>query len=115
MDLIDAHIRALDYLLDGGATDIFNLGSGKGFSVAEIVDTARKSLNRPHFAPAIAARRAGDPAFLIASNAKAGRILGWQPARALADIIGDAAAWHRTPRYRDAMRAAAGKSADIAL
>ncbi|MDE2029068.1 MAG: UDP-glucose 4-epimerase GalE [Alphaproteobacteria bacterium] len=104
MDLVDAHLRALDYLLNGGETDIFNLGSGTGFSVMEIVDAARTALGRPHFAPPAAPRREGDPAILVASIAKAGKILNWKPARALPDIIGYAAAWHRSPFYREAIR-----------
>jgi UDP-glucose 4-epimerase len=105
MDLADAHIRALGYLLNGGETTIFNLGNGQGFSVKEIVDTARKSLNQPGFTPSLVARREGDPAILIASNEKAKKILGWNPSRALAEIISDAAAWHCSSRYRDTMRA----------
>ena len=103
LDLIDAHVRALDYLLNGGKTAIFNLGSGTGFSVAEIVDAARKAFNAPHFSPSIASRRIGDPAFLIASSTKAAEVLGWKPIRALSSMLGDAAAWHRTPRYIEAM------------
>jgi UDP-glucose 4-epimerase len=104
MDLIDAHIRALDYLLKDGKTEIFNLGSNQGYSVMEIIEAARISLRRPYFDPAIAPRRAGDPATLIASNKKAGKILGWKPTRALSDIIDDAMAWHLSDQYRDAIR-----------
>jgi UDP-glucose-4-epimerase GalE len=105
MDLIDAHIRALSYLLNGRETNLFNLGSGKGFSVAEIVAATRQALNRPSFTPGLAPRREGDPAVLIASSEKAAKILGWKPSRSLTDIIGDAAAWHRSLRYRDTMQA----------
>ncbi|MDR3450946.1 MAG: UDP-glucose 4-epimerase GalE [Alphaproteobacteria bacterium] len=115
MDLVDAHIRALDYLLKGGATDIFNLGSNKGFSVQEIVDAVRTSLNKSYYKPGIAPRREGDPAFLVASNAKAGKVLGWSPARPLGAIIGDAVTWHRSPRYIEAMRAKIGKTSGIWL
>lgn len=104
MDLADAHIRALAYLLNGGDTNIFNLGNGKGFSVRQIIDAARKILNQPTFIPGRAERREGDPATLVASNEKAKQVLGWNPSRELNDIIGDAAAWHRSPRYFDAMR-----------
>jgi UDP-glucose-4-epimerase GalE len=107
MDLVEAHARALDYLLQGGKTDIFNLGSGTGYSVTEIIATARQVLNRPSFAPGLAPRREGDPAVLIAGNAKAERILGWRPIRSLADIIGDAAAWHRSDLYRETVLAKA--------
>jgi UDP-glucose-4-epimerase GalE len=103
MDLIDAHIHALDYLLRGGETNIFNLGCGKGFSVSEIVETVRKALNRPDFVPGVVARREGDPAVLVASNEKAGKVLEWKPKRELAAIINDAIAWHRSARYREAV------------
>jgi UDP-glucose-4-epimerase GalE len=103
-DLIDAHMKALDYLLSGGATDIFNLGSGKGFSVKEIVEATRKAMKRPGFQPGRAARREGDSAVLVASNEKASIILGWKPERTLEDIIADAAAWHGSKRYQESIR-----------
>lgn len=109
LDLIDAHRRAVDYLLQGGATDVFNLGSGKGFSVQEIVGAVQHELNRPDFAPGLAPRREGDPAILVASNEKAGRILGWKPQRQLQAIISDARNWHASDRYRSAIRAQAGR------
>jgi UDP-glucose-4-epimerase GalE len=101
IDLIDAHVRALDYLRNGGETNIFNLGSGTGFSVTEIITAARKTLDCPDFSPRVVPRRAGDPAALVASSEKANRVLGWAPSRSLADIIGDAATWHRSALYRD--------------
>jgi UDP-glucose-4-epimerase GalE len=104
MDLIDAHLRALDYLLNGGTTEIFNLGTGTGYSVRQIVDTVRSALNKPDFDPETAPRRAGDPAFLVASNQRAGDMLGWKPTRTLEDIVRDAAAWHKSQRYRDTIR-----------
>jgi UDP-glucose-4-epimerase GalE len=100
LDLIDAHVRALGYLFDGGETNIFNLGSGTGFSVAEIVAAARTALDCPDFSPGVRPRREGDPAVLIASSEKASRILGWRPARSITDILGDAVAWHRSDLYR---------------
>jgi len=115
MDLIDAHMRSLDYLLSGGDTDIFNLGSGNGFSVKEIIEAARLVLDRPHFTPGRAPRREGDPATLVASNKKAYKVLGWKPTRALPDIIGDAVTWHRSQRYRDAMQAKIGKKEQRAV
>jgi UDP-glucose-4-epimerase GalE len=108
LDLIDAHLRALKYLLKGGVTDIFNLGSGQGFSVLDIVGATRKALDCPNFAPGVAPRREGDPAILVASSVKAEKILGWRPARNLQNIISDAAAWHRSSLYQDAMRAKLG-------
>lgn len=101
IDLIDGHVRALDYLVNGGETNIFNLGSGTGFSVAQIVDAARTALDRPDFTPGSAPRRSGDPAVLVASSQKARSVLGWQPSHSLAEILSDAAAWHRSALYRD--------------
>ncbi len=78
MDLIDAHILALEKLREGYNSDVFNLGSGSGFTVKEMIDAARKVTG--HEIPAeIAERRAGDPAVLIASSEKARKILGWVP------------------------------------
>jgi UDP-glucose-4-epimerase GalE len=108
LDLIGAHLLALNYLIRGGATDIFNLGSGKGFSVMEIVGATRKALDRPNFTAGFAPRREGDPSILVASSAKAAEILGWKPSRSLQDIISDAAAWHRSALYQDAIRAKLG-------
>jgi UDP-glucose-4-epimerase GalE len=108
MDLAEAHLKALDYLLNGGETSIFNLGSGTGFSVSQIVDVTRKALNKPFFTPGIAPRREGDPAILIASNEKVTKILGWMPIRPLTTIINDAITWHRSVRYRDAMNSKLG-------
>jgi UDP-glucose 4-epimerase len=91
------------------------LGSGTGFSVKEIVTATREALHKPDFAPGTAARREGDPSILIASNKKAGDILGWKPQRSLTDIITDAATWHRSPRYREAIRTKIGKNPFSAL
>lgn len=100
-DLADAHLRALRYLIGGGSTDVFNLGSGSGFSVREIVNAARKELSCAEFDPGIEARREGDPPTLIADNTRAKEILGWVPERDIELMIGSAAAWHRTGTYRD--------------
>jgi UDP-glucose 4-epimerase len=76
-DLATAHLLSLDALLAGGASDVFNLGSGLGFSVAEVLASVRRVTGHP--VPAeTAPRRPGDPARLVASSAKAERILGWR-------------------------------------
>ncbi len=100
-DLADAHVLALRYLLGGGETNIFNLGSGDGFSVNEIVTAAREVLDRPDFVPGVAPRRAGDPATLIADSSKARQILGWSPHRGIGAMIASAAEWHRCPTYSE--------------
>lgn len=101
MDLADAHIRALRYLLDGGKTEVFNLGSGAGYSVKEIVEAARTTLQRGDFNPGIEPRREGDPATLIADSMKAKVTLGWGPQRGIDRMIASAAAWHRSQIYAE--------------
>ena len=103
MDLADAHVRALRYLIGGGPTNIFNLGSGSGFSVREIVEAARKTLDRADFNPGVERRRAGDAATLIADNTKAKEFLAWAPQRGVESMVGSAAAWHRSQTYTDAI------------
>ncbi len=95
-DLAQAHILAVRYLMDGGESDIFNLGNGVGFTVNEVVQAARNVTGSP--IPAVMeGRRAGDPGTLIASSEKAKKILGWKPQYAdLEQIIGSAWKWHST-------------------
>jgi UDP-glucose 4-epimerase len=94
-DLADAHILALDMLRKGGESNVFNLGSGKGFSVKEMIEVARKVTGHP--IPAVVqARRSGDPAVLVASSDKIKQQLGWNPSRdSLETIIQTAWNWHR--------------------
>lgn len=94
-DLAQAHILAVKYLRNGGNSDIFNLGNGIGFSVKEVIETARKVTGHPIPAQ-ISPKRAGDPAKLIASSNKARKILGWKPEHAeLEEIIATAWNWHK--------------------
>ncbi|WP_428205979.1 GDP-mannose 4,6-dehydratase, partial [Enterococcus faecalis] len=94
-DLIAAHILALEYLKNGGESDVFNLGSNNGYSVKEILDAAREVTGQ-EIPARIAPRRAGDPSTLIASSEKAKRILGWQPeVTEVKDIIATAWQWHQ--------------------
>ena len=94
-DLSDAHILALDYLMKGGESDVFNLGNGEGFTVKEVIETARRVTGHPIPAE-ICPRRAGDPAQLVASSEKARSILGWKPRyNDLETIIQTAWDWHR--------------------
>ena len=94
-DLAKAHILAVEYLMNGGESDIFNLGNGVGYSVKEVIETARKVTGHPIPAKE-EARRAGDPARLVASGEKARKILGWEPEiKDLADIISSAWKWHK--------------------
>lgn len=93
-DLADAHLLALDRLRNDGESGIFNLGSGQGYSVKQVIDVARKVTG--HEIPAkYEPRRAGDPAALVASSARARQELGWAPRRdRLEDIIASAWQWH---------------------
>lgn len=77
-DLAEAHILALDYLLSDGESDVFNLGSGKGFTVKEMIEAARRVTGK-EIKAVQAARRSGDPAVLIASSDKIKAKLGWSP------------------------------------
>lgn len=95
-DLAQAHILAMKYLLEGGKSNIFNLGNGVGFSVKEVVETARKVTGHPIPAKE-EERRAGDPSTLIASSKKAKEILGWNPQfDDLETIISTAWKWHQS-------------------
>ena len=94
-DLAMAHILAVEYLARGGESDIFNLGNGVGYSVREVIETARSVTGHPIPATEVP-RRAGDPARLVASGEKAKKILGWEPKiKKLDDIIASAWKWHK--------------------
>ncbi len=95
-DLAEAHILAVEYLMKGGESNVFNLGNGVGYSVREVIETARKVTGHPIPAVEIP-RRAGDPARLVASGEKAKTVLGWEPKiTSLEDIIRSAWVWHST-------------------
>ncbi|MCF6410003.1 UDP-glucose 4-epimerase GalE [Pseudalkalibacillus salsuginis] len=94
-DLVGAHLLAIEKLKGGHASSIYNLGNGKGFSVKEVIEAARKVTG--HEIPAqVVARRAGDPAKLVASSEKAYRDLGWEPQYAdLEGMLGTAWNWFK--------------------
>jgi UDP-glucose 4-epimerase len=95
-DLVDAHLLALEYLFNGGKSDVFNLGNGKGFSVKEVIETARK-ITGLALPVAVGSRREGDPAVLVADSQKAKKVLGWNPRLyKLEDIVGTAWKWHKS-------------------
>ena len=91
-DLAKAHLLALKYLLNGGQTNFFNLGTNEGNSVKEVFDACEKVTSKK-IPVEIQARRAGDPATLIADNRKAKEVLGWTPEKSLEDSIKTAYAW----------------------
>ena len=98
-DLAKAHVLALKYLLADGASRTYNLGSENGISVREIIDHAKKVTNTD-FAVVEEARRAGDPAVLIASSARIREELGWVPVHSsVEDVIRTAWKWHENHPY----------------
>lgn len=94
-DLAKAHILAVEYLKKSGQSDIFNLGTGTGFSVKEVIETARKVTGHP-IPSEISPRRPGDPAELVASNDKIKKVLGWEPAYSdIGTVLETAWNWHK--------------------
>ncbi|WP_447803205.1 UDP-glucose 4-epimerase GalE [Pseudomonas serbica] len=95
VDLVAAHAQAVDYLLAGGASTAFNLGNGQGFSVQQVIDTARRVTGRDIYISE-APRRAGDPPRLVADARRAKSLLGWQPRYAtLEQIVAHAWEWEK--------------------
>ena len=102
-DLADAHIKALEKLFKTNESGIYNLGNGKGFSVKEVIEKAKKVTGKD-FKVEIEARRSGDPSTLIASSEKAIKELGWKPKfNTLDKIIETAWNWHKDHKngYKD--------------
>lgn len=98
-DLVDAHILGLEWLRDGKGSRVFNLGTGHGFSVRQVIDQSRGVTNRevPHD---IGPRRAGDCIKLVSGSLRAETELGWTPTRStLHTMIADAWRWHQTGHY----------------
>lgn len=97
-DLADAHVLALEYLKDTGRNDSFNLGNGDGFSVREVIETARKISGKAIDAVE-SDRRPGDPAVLVGSSGKIKKTLGWKPVcYRIEDIVLTAWNWHQKNR-----------------
>jgi UDP-glucose 4-epimerase len=94
LDLAEAHLAALKYLQGGGASGAFNLGTGTGFSVQQVIEAARSVSGRD--IPVVdAERRAGDPPALVANPRRAEQLFGWKARRSdLHTIIRDAWSWH---------------------
>lgn len=106
MDLAEAHVRALTYLLGGGETTAINLGTGVGTTVRELLSAIETVTGHP-LPVEVSGRRAGDAASLVADNRRAQAVLGWAPTRDLHAIIRTAWAWHsaecgRPPAQRNA-------------
>jgi UDP-glucose 4-epimerase len=99
MDLAEAHVLGLQHLLDGKGNRVFNLGTGHGFSVRQVIDHARTVTNRA--VPVTEGpRRAGDAAALVSGSSRAATELGWQPHRStLPQMIADAWRWAQSTGY----------------
>ena len=94
-DLADDHVLGLEYLLNGGESDIFNLGNGNGFSVREVIETVKEVTGR-EFRVEERDRRPGDPPILVGSSEKARKVLGWSPKYPeVKEIVAHAWQWHQ--------------------
>ena len=94
-DLAQAHIQGLEYLLGGGKSDVFNLGTGKGNSIKEVLGNVKQTTGKD-FAVNEGPRRIGDPAYLVANADKAERVLGWKPQLGLNEMIKSASHFYLT-------------------
>lgn len=95
VDLVDAHIKALEYLESHDVADIINLGTGTGSSVQQVIDAAREA-SGVDIPVEYAGRRPGDPVATYADNNKARTLLGWEPKYGLKEIAESAWRWHST-------------------
>ena len=94
-DLVEAHQKAMAYLMGGGQSSAFNLGNGGGFSVKEIIEAARQ-VTGAEIPYELKDRRAGDPAILVADATQAAQVLGWKPKHTeILSIIETAWRWHQ--------------------
>lgn len=99
-DVADAHAKALGYLAQDGPSDIFNLGTGRGYSVLELANAVARTAGKP-VPRVMAPRRSGDPPRLVASADKAERVLGWRPQHSDLDtILQSAWAWFEQEQAR---------------
>ncbi|WP_172297974.1 UDP-glucose 4-epimerase GalE [Pseudoruegeria sp. HB172150] len=99
MDLVDAHVAGVEWLAAGKGSRVFNLGTGTGFSVLEVIEHSRAVTNRevPY---EVGARRPGDCVKLVSGSVRAGQELGWKPERStLESMITDAWRWHQNGHY----------------
>ncbi len=100
-DLVDAHILGLHWLLDGKGSRDFNLGTGSGFSVRDVIDSARRVTNRD-VPTTLGDRRGGDAIKLVSGSSRAEEELNWQPRKStMPQMIEDAWRWHQVADYRE--------------
>lgn len=100
-DLVDAHVLGLRWLMEGKGNQVFNLGTGSGFSVREVIDSARRVTNRD-VPTTLGDRRAGDAVKLVSGSTRAEEELQWQPQKStMHQMIEDAWRWHQVADYRE--------------
>ncbi len=98
-DLVDAHVLGLGWLEQGKGSRVFNLGTGSGFSVMEVIEKSKSVTNRP-VPYTVGPRRAGDCTKLVSSSARANDELGWSPKRSMLEtMVADAWRWHQNGHY----------------
>ena len=98
-DLVDAHVLGLGWLEQGKESRVFNLGTGSGFSVLEVIEHSKSVTNRP-LPYSVGTRRAGDCTKLVSGSVRAQTELGWKPKRStLETMIADAWRWHQNGHY----------------
>ena len=93
-DLAEAHVLALEHLAAGGASNILNLGTGKGHTVKEVVTTIERVIGR-ELPKRIVGRRPGDPPVLLADPSRAEKMLGWKATRSLEQMVASAWKFHQ--------------------
>lgn len=99
MDLVEAHVLGLRWLIDGKGSAAFNLGTGTGFSVREVIDNSKTITNKP-VPISEGARRPGDCTKLVSGSQKAHDELGWRPKRStMESMVKDAWRWHQNGHY----------------
>jgi UDP-glucose 4-epimerase len=104
-DLAEAHVLALEHLVNGGSSVALNLGTGSGFSVKEVLDVVEKVTGRP-VPTRVAPRRAGDPPALVADPTRAQTLLQWKATRSLEQIVTTAWRWTQSGRQKNALQVA---------
>lgn len=98
-DLVEAHVLGLKWLEAGKPSEVFNLGTGRGFSVLEVIEQSRAVTNAP-VPYTVGSRRPGDATKLVSGSTRAEAELGWRPQRSvMKDMIEDAWRWHKQGHY----------------
>lgn len=93
-DLVEAHVMAVDYLKEGGKNEIFNLGTGRGNSVLEVIERV-KEITGAEFKVARGEERKGEYGAVYANIDKVGRVLGWKPQRSLKESVESLVRWYK--------------------